>query len=155
MKHPEPEKIREVADRLMHAASEHPGHVAMNNTSVIHSELCGTVACHAGWYLLARRGKDVIINLDHIPASEFPVETYINGAILLAQDLGFHDQIDLEDWAGDNPKLWGNTEGQVMFYNEEAFGKRNQYGLSVKDIAEHWHTVADRIEEFNKSEEEV
>ena len=152
MKHPEPEKIRKVADLLMHTISKHQGYVNMDSIHVTKMEVCGTTACHAGWYLLAKEGENVIIDIDNPPKEFHDKKTYEIGAELLAQDLGFDDKLDLEDWAGNNPKLWGNTEGQVMFYSEEAFGKIKSYAhdLSVEEIAEHWRAVADRIEALQK-----
>ena len=95
---------------------------------------CGTIACHAGAYWLAKKGIDAYYN-------DFEL-----GEKAMAKDLGFHEKRDLLDWAGDNSWVWGNIDGRFMFLSDEAFPARHGPHVTLPEIAEHWRTVADRLE---------
>jgi hypothetical protein len=77
---------------------------------------CGTVHCMGGWY--------AIKFLDEIVKQCKPGQFigYNEGANLIAEHLGFPGQWDLQEWAGDNPEIWGNEEGSSMFSNEDSYG---------------------------------
>lgn len=107
------------------------GHV--NSKSV-----CDTPMCHAGWFAFS-------VNMDH-PKKRCP--NYRSGANLMAKELGFKTARQLMDWAHDNPKLWGTSDGYSMFSSMSAFehtskNGHTQYRLST--IVRHWKRVADRI----------
>jgi hypothetical protein len=55
--------------------------------------------------------------------------------------LGFEKRRDLEEWAQDNPKLWGNKFGQDMFYFPSAFTDDTNKQLTHRDIINHWKQV--------------
>ena len=123
---------------------------------------CGTIACHAGWYLLAKlheaddvgwaEDEDHPLSLTNKAGS---YRGFSEGLRLLMQDLGYGEHGDLKDWAERNPELWGNRNGDGMFSNPLAFKSDAEWYITVKDIAEHWLAVADRIEALNKPKVET
>ena len=133
MSNPTPEQCREVAS-VFRDLIDNPtfGTKWVDMGAGIHTNDCGTVACHAGWYLLGRSG--------HVSDAG-----WADGADMIAKDLGFQDREELENWAGRNPGLWGNSNGFRMFYNPRAF-MIDGY-LELHRIANHWDEVASRIEE--------
>ncbi len=115
-------------------------HNLTSDRNVLHK--CGTVHCHAGWYLLAKMwdGKS-----DYM--SEDRMHYYNEGIVLMVEDLGFYEDRGLKCWARDNPDLWGNDEGTGMFVHSTAFasvGKRR--ARTLKDIVDHWRQVGDALE---------
>ncbi|HVW99020.1 MAG TPA: hypothetical protein VHA52_01050 [Candidatus Babeliaceae bacterium] len=95
--------------------------------------VCGTVACHAGWFAIAQ-GKDRTRDYDFLSAADE-----------MAQLLGFDSGYDLCKWASDNQEIWGNKHGALMFNHHLAFVDSPEK-LNLKAIGEHWHGVADRLE---------
>lgn len=95
---------------------------------------CGTTHCHGGWYAVAvcRRSK----RLD-----------YTNGGDRMAAHLGFANMEQLEYWAAENPEIWGNKNGSMMFSGRGAFKspKRKRGAQSLKDIYNHWTEVMERV----------
>ena len=156
MEHPEPKKIREVAARFRRAHERNQRIVSMGTSSIYKPNeddpqwwsvltteeakeaKCGTVACHAGHYLLEKVvSGEVDYQLEHA--------TFGLGEILINEDLGIpYSSVDV--WAGNNPELWGNTHGESMFYYIDAFGKDIGETLTLLDIADWWDAVADRVE---------
>ena len=119
---------------------------------------CGTVACHAGWYLFGKRldaGNEVRLMYSHdgdcwnCEGTELEFQ---DGAMELAQDLGFPTYGNMVVWAGDHPDLWGNDEGRTMCRDNIAFGRKRVEEVTLSDIADHWHAVADRIEALEASQ---
>jgi hypothetical protein len=85
---------------------------------------CGTVHCVGGWYAFANLRRQVIKSrIKHGYVS------FKNGAKLLANDLGFANQFILEDWANDNPRIWGNINGYYMFSSESAYDNPGYAGV--------------------------
>ena len=69
-----------------------------------------------------------------------------DGCALLAEHLNFDSVRDLRLWAGMNPKIWGNSDGNEMFGANEHMAfrvRRDDYTLN--HIADHWESVAGRI----------
>ena len=162
MKHPEPENIRKVANRLLRVERKYPGEVNMGATLIYKTPECGTIACHAGWYALAKVEDETSLRVSKA-AFEAPTLGYDDGKSLefyggvkhMAKDLGFGTTRELRAWAYNHPKLWGNHYGGKLFESAETFGKEAGTILSVKDIAEHWLGVADRIEALTKPKVET
>ncbi len=94
-------------------------------------EVCGTVACHAGWFAVAN-GESRANGWSFCSAADY-----------MARELGFADQYDLETWATDK-SLWGNNKGAYMFIDKMAFDVKDR--LTLKRIGRHWLKVADRVE---------
>jgi len=79
--------------------------------------------------------------------SSDPVD-YSDGAVKISIDLGFSDHYDLEDWADENPELWGNKYGSLMFMGggSHAFTPGSQFKAhNLKDIIDHWKEVKERL----------
>lgn len=96
--------------------------------------ICGTVHCHGGFYAIGA------CDLENHPI-------YIHGADQMAKDLGLEDNQELERWANDHPKEWGNEKGRYMFINETSFksSTRPNGAKSLKDIIQHWREVKERL----------
>ncbi len=114
-----------------------------SNTPACQDHKCGTVHCHAGWYLLAKMwdGK-----AEYLPAGRHYY--YDVGARMMAQDLGLLCGYALKYWARDNPDLWGNDRGNEMFIGMRAFSPdgMNVPESSLDAIVDHWRQVADALE---------
>ena len=131
MKAEDARAVAETFDRILADPSYDGHHVIMSQANV--TVECGTTACHAGWYELARA-----------PAgTEIKSLFWTDGADQMARDLGFEYREDLTEWARDNPDVWGNEYGYGMFQLNLAFGDGP---ITLADIAEHWHGVANRLE---------
>lgn len=90
---------------------------------------CGTPMCHGGYYALVKKGAD-----------------YEDGAHQMAIDLGFEDRYGLQDWADENPLIWGNTDGWAMFDSVDAFGFLFDEDLTdLQQIIDHWKGVQERL----------
>jgi hypothetical protein len=110
--------------------------------------LCGTVHCHGGWYAVA------VKEWQKEPKSTFI--SYTLGAGKMARDLGFEWMTDLEHWAEEHPRLWGNIHGAGVFSNPMAFQSptRPNGARNVRDIVEHWKEVHARILALERPEHE-
>lgn len=141
-KHPKLKKVLELAmifDAIA-VASNNEAPVFMMETSVQGDEenLCGTPACHAGWF-----GR--FWDKNHTD--------YNQSANAMANFLGYertnrHTAMrQLETWAMDNPDLWGNENGDEMFYHRRAFRKDSEdmRSATMREIADHWYGVAERL----------
>jgi len=83
--------------------------------------LCDTPACHGGWAAI------------------------MSGSEVLAEKLGFSSPLDLEWWADNCYKYWGNSCGGLMFEDRIALSKPSQEALSLKDIPDWCMGVAKRL----------
>ena len=181
MIHPEPQAVRDVADRLESMAKQlkktkfppildmECGRVLQAKDYGVEGNQCGTVACHAGHYLLATKDREPNVDFlcdvfgEHVlyDSNTEGEVFYIIGSFRMARDLGFGRVRDLVNWARENPDVWGNDYGGTMFNSDgyEAFGlphvgscldesdaKVMEAGLDV--IIQHWRDVADRIEDL-------
>jgi hypothetical protein len=115
----------------------------------IEEPLCGTPGCHAG--LISIVAKD-LPELQEIYENHiyFMSETeifykYFVWADTLADFLGFEKMRDLEDWAKENPKFWGNIFGGNMFKLTMAFNNSQFKKLTHIDIINHWKQVLKNI----------
>ena len=162
--HPDPDNIRTIAMRLesMLPLARNEKMEMFASRVYINEELCGTQACHGGFYELEfalRNKEDFILPEDFYDNTDceyllkktldsdgcyIPVYWY-DGAERMAKDLGFKDRNQLEEWANKNPLLWGNTKGRDMFQDGEAF-KGDYDSVKLIDVVNHWLTVAERIE---------
>ena len=97
---------------------------------------CGTIHCVAGWYAAANIKRKYLVDI----FKDRDYVGFLNGADLMAKDLGMEDSHDLIDWADENPEIWGNEEGQHMFYEKYAY---NHEGFS--GVIKHWEEVLERI----------
>lgn len=97
--------------------------------------VCGTIACHAGHFASAlgiqQYTKNYLI--------------YEDSADLMAQFLGFNDGRYLREWASNNPKVWGNRYGYVMFNEWSAFDPKYSKLKTLETIGKHWLEVAKRL----------
>lgn len=100
---------------------------------------CGAPACHAGWAALMK--------------PKGPRGGYIDGATFIAKKLGFWGGFRLEDWAENNPTIWGSGYGEDMFAAIEAFGKSWGEKITLEEIADHWLKVAKRLHKLQDGAE--
>lgn len=114
-------------------------------SQAVEENLCGTTACHAGWFGILRDGDGKRST------------NYSDYALEMAQFLGFCDDFELEEWARIHPELWGNNHGDNMFSCERAFGVKEGGTVTLKRISDHWFKVGKRLElrkDFVKMERE-
>lgn len=183
MYHPDPEKIRTAMDRMERAvdASECPklamrmGHIEQRPVEVAYETVrCGTFACVGGWYALAtirhndwphawKGGTAKMLRVPIEPGEcgdldyDYPGTRGVgydrDGAQVLARDIGFPHRQALERWGADNPDLWGNKCGELMFsevcaYRPDPLDEPEPPtdSVTVHEVIAHWRAVADRIE---------
>lgn len=145
-KHPIPERLREMAQKYrdIYNNPEFKAILDFDKSNCIKTS-CGTVACHGGW-----AGQALEIDVDPGAAGYF-----IRGADKLSKFL-FNDdsahEESLENWARNNPKLWGNSKGLFMFSacGYEAFGfcVSSGHECTLESIADHYYMVANNIDEM-------
>lgn len=105
--------------------------------------VCGTIACHAGWFAISR-GKNKEDN-------EYkPYYGFKDSANDMAKFLGFEHKGDLELYFKENPELWGNLYGYTMFYSASAFSKDYSRALytrepTLREIGNHWAQVYNNL----------
>ena len=116
---------------FLHEEAPKENRVDMVNPNV---NICGTTACHAGWFASGYFKERPDIYFD-----------YWDSGTIMAKYLGFGGSWGLEMWAERNPKVWGNTQGGGILSNPYAFGK-SRHNITLEDIGLHWLQVADRIE---------
>ena len=164
MKHPTSEAVRAVAAMFDEAALLDRARVEMGYAGAYQENGwfgfgCKTVACHGGWYETiyqmkradAARPSDLEVRGGKLCEHDSKRTIHFSdGAMRMAKDLGFEDMASLAWWAKQNPELWGNDEGEHMFFAPAAFGQREiAFGMDV--LASHWHGVADRLEAAEKT----
>jgi hypothetical protein len=116
---------------------------------------CGTPGCHAGLiYIVAENLPELqdIYNPLYLLESKYRGKRdnqhmFYIWSTTLAIFLGFKSAQDLEIWAQDNPKFWGNKYGDYMFCARLAFTDDKSKHLTHMDIIEHWKQVLKNIEE--------
>ena len=136
MKNPKSEDMYEVVE-LFRSVQDYPGRVDMMEMD-LRKESCGTVACMAGWYFIALiecKCYDYILDSD----------AFRTGSGQMSNSLGFKDGNDLVDWAHANPDYWGNEFGGDLFCRAMAYGKEPGESVTVKEIADHFFGVANRL----------
>jgi hypothetical protein len=113
---------------------------------------CGTPGCHAGLISIVAQElpelQDIYKNHIYFTKGGGNESNYHScvWANTLAEFLGFIDRRDLEEWAQDNPKFWGNKFGRGMFYFPSAFTDDTNKQLTHRDIINHWKQVLKNIE---------
>lgn len=145
MKHPTKKQMQKVIDSLrsIEESANKEGRFNISEPSVRFlggvgrlGYHCATVHCVAGWYAMA--------NLDKFEPNT--TLDFIDGANLMAQDLGFIDDRDLEHWAERNRRIWGNEEGEEMFCDVGAYnGLYEDSENPMTIIIEHFEGVRDRL----------
>jgi hypothetical protein len=98
---------------------------------------CGTVHCVGGWYAVANLNRKEI--KDEFNQGRV---SFVNGAELMAQDLGFRCNYDLQNWAEVNPEIWGNEKGFEMLSKERAYDNPGFDGVIAQ-----FETVRDNLPE--------
>ena len=158
---PSPEKIRKAMDLLeKHTPEKHC--VNMEYLDCSHDPECGTVACFAGFYALAKMieirevkwicpaGERAYLKIPykyHMSKDDYC--SFGSGLNLLGADIGF-EWDELCAWAMRNTALWGNNYGADMFSSGRAYDHSTiRSELKISEIIGHWRGVADRIEEKN------
>ena len=117
------------------------------NMSSSDNPLCGTPGCFAG--LISMTDLE---DLKHLYACEQEKSLFLRDpydysdwGAALAIYLGFSGKIEMQNWAEENPLIWGNSGGGSMFSWGLAFGQVRQE-FSHLIIVEHWAKVLERLE---------
>ena len=149
MDHPQPHDLRHVARRLEAYAGTHDTRVTMSMAYVITESGCETIGCISSHYAAARLletrpqpGTDPdgrILNDDGIPIH------FLDGAWLMACDLGFASEDELTAWAANNPEAWGNPHGAYMFHFGGAWSPDER--LTLDHAADHLRNIASRLDD--------
>lgn len=99
---------------------------------------CGTPGCHAG----------LIYNALPLMKCKQPEIYYFNDIADWLARYVFNSsnatQRDLEHWAEQNPKTWGNRYGYDMFFAGLAFGQK-EHNFPSQIILDHWRGVLGRM----------
>lgn len=144
---PDPAAIDDMVAAFRKYSTEHPNaqEVDMTKPDIVggykEPDYCGTPGCHGGLY--------AVIHLDADELDGHYVD-FDNGANLMYKHLmGFDSEEGgnaLSYWAANNPVLWGNECGGLMFQHNHAFAMIDPYdNLPIALIADHWEGVAQRI----------
>lgn len=102
--------------------------------------VCNTVNCVGGWYVIAVHGK----------ISDDDYKSYRIGTDAIAAELGFENDDAVEGFLADNPTLWGNEDGYVVFSDEKAYYhpvKRPEGAQTLQHVIDHFEEVRDRSPE--------
>ena len=149
--------------------------VRMDSTTIQRTAECGTYACHAGWFAYAQmensshgtwvgrstseiymrpdgtwadygNDREIYARHDGTPVS------FDDGANRMATTAGFVDTgimtpaEVLEQWAADNPAIWGNKYGKAMFCSGIAFNPgQSRFDMPLRTVADHWKGVYERL----------
>lgn len=137
---------------LLHEEGGHDSRVNMYDATWY---LCGTVACHAGWFAVARGIRQ---RADHLwkDGSARGGYDFFASAEDMATFLGFKGAGQLAlvpldcahtmiGFFSAHPGVWGNSWGNQMFASRRAFGVFNDGLLTLGRIGEHWAGVYDRL----------
>ncbi len=123
---------------------------------------CETPGCHAGLISIVAQDLPELQDIykNHIyftkvggDESEYHYNIWVD---TLTDFLGFSEEKDLECWAKDNPKLWGNKFGRDMFMTAVAFTDDTNKHLTHIDIINHWKQVLvnlDTMTEYDYEQE--
>ena len=175
MHHPTYEQVDRVASAFEALAEEHNASVRMTEADISREHpsddtpVCGTIACHAGWYAYHANRQHIRWKIRWKQSSnatrrytavapqatdgteeihDLPV-TFVCGGQCMAQDLGFpgsHAVLDMLRYYASNPEIWGNPFGYEMFDSTWAFSDLEDPppDLDLSHLAKHWRMVAER-----------
>ena len=152
------ERIRTAMDLLERRTPEK--HIInMQTTDCVRGPECGTVACFAGHYAMAKamesdedlEWQNIITHderktLYHERLIPRYFSYFEDGMTHLKRDLDIQNCHALCVWAGENPDIWGNGYGIDMFASGIAYGVLACDDISMDVIIRHWRGVADRYE---------
>lgn len=104
---------------------------------------CGTIHCFGGWYAVS------------VLADKRDWFNYDDGANEMAIHLGLKQEdrdgeFSIEEWALENPDIWGNNYGSYLFINAKAFFHKEHRPAgaeNLKHIIDHLEEVRDRSPE--------
>ena len=181
MHHPTYEQVDRVASVFEALAEEHNASVRMTEADIIRNHpsddtpVCGTIACHAGWYAYHTKRQHIrwkrwkqysdVTRLytavapqatdDTEEIHDLPV-TFILGCQYMAQDLGFtgpNPVLDMLRYYMSNTEIWGNPFGYEMFDSKWAFSDLDDPppDLDLSHLAKHWRMVAERTKNHAES----
>jgi hypothetical protein len=145
--HPNWEKVLELANFFQMIELRTNGNAPVNMMATkplnftehtTEEAMCGSPACHAGWF-------GVFFNDEHSTFSSYSekMTELVGLPHPNAYLCGFSSGLGV--WANNNPKLWGNKNGDEMFSTVMAFGKKDGDVITMQDIATHWYGVAERL----------
>ena len=151
-------QVDRVATKFEQIAAKYGDKGVVNmDLPIIRQSVCGTTACHAGWYQRER-----VTDFIYSPANMYQIGInteevaihYTAGRRMLAQDLGFVEDSELLLWAKTNPDIWGGPHGESMFRHRFAFHPDHIpthehpptiREPSLQDIATWWRAVHKRV----------
>ncbi len=146
------DKLKELVNALDALSDEvKDWEVNMGSTNKPSESICG---CHAGLISIVAKKLPELQEI-YKPLYSLECESvgkkknhYIFSvwSSALAIFLGFKYDNELEVWAGDNPRLWGNNRGYDMFCSHLAFTDYEDKQLTHRDIIEYWKQVLKNIE---------
>ncbi len=123
--------------------------VNMNSISKPTIDKCG---CHAGLFSIIAKDlpelQEIYNNYDCYHSGLY---SFVNWGDALSVFLGFENVLCLEQWAKENPDIWGNNKGERMLCCSSAFTGRGIKPLKHRDIIDHWHKVVLNIENGGKT----
>lgn len=102
-------------------------HLDLMEGAVNQDHQCGTVHCIGGWYAMA------ICDISK------PID-WTHGALVMVDHLGFDRRSDLNNWAEENPDIWGNKCGDSVFTEKAAWNGAN----SLAEVITFLEGVRDR-----------
>ena len=113
---------------------------------------CGTPACIGGWMAVYYDTKMTVTIEGE--------RCFDDGVEIFAKKIGFEGMEELEEWAEDNKKLWGE-HGIEMFSQPRAWEEKGKHGytedeesdysiVSSSEVSYKLHKVADRIDKYQK-----
>ena len=145
MKNPTVKQVNFVIEKLklVRKQASEEGALDMNEIEVYskeHNYECGTVHCVGGWYVVANMNRQVI--KDKVKKGYV---SFVDGADLMAQDLGVGCNYHLQNWAYRNPEIWGNEKGYYMFSETYAYDDTGFDGVIGQ-----WCIVRDNLIELEK-----
>ncbi len=131
------EGFRRIAHTLKSAqAMRNPKNNALDRLMWYRDNPCNSPAMFAGQFAIAT-GHGVN---GQIPFSDA-------AANIVAAECGFDHHSQLTDWACNNPELWGNHNGSVMFISPAAFQSHKNPTLdgdiSIDVVYRHFYSAAD------------
>ena len=154
MENPTSQQIKTVIETFESITDLKPV-VDMANEEIEQND-CGTIACHAGHYALAKLRNRADCQFDS-ESGGFrrggENVSHIHGSQMISYDLGFLGyRTELLRWASENPELWGNRYGRYMFAGACAFTGLDadedlwtNKKISFADIVNHWRGVYQRV----------